>query len=146
MHWLSHLMRLAKKSAVANWPIKSGIGGMRHSEIICVLGAADGLNEALRQHADFCLSLGKLTWPHLLARALLVEQLYRTISHFERTPLSSRLMTKTRFSFLAICAALLWPGPPLAQDYPCKRNSSAFRMRLKPAKPNRRPYKPRLKG
>ena len=51
-----------------------------HSEIICVLGAADGLNEALRQHADFCLSLGKLTWPHLLARALLAEQLYRTIS------------------------------------------------------------------
>ena len=51
-----------------------------HSEMICVLGAADGLNDALRNQADFCLSLGHMTWPHLLARALLAEQLYRAIS------------------------------------------------------------------
>ena len=50
------------------------------SEMICVLGAADGLSAALRARADFCLSLGKMTWPHLLARALLAEQLYRAIS------------------------------------------------------------------
>lgn len=49
-------------------------------EVICVLGAADGLDDALRARADFCLSLGKMTWPHLLARALLAEQLYRAIS------------------------------------------------------------------
>lgn len=50
------------------------------SEMICVLGAADGLSEALRTRADFCLSLGRMTWPHLLARVLLAEQLYRGIS------------------------------------------------------------------
>jgi 23S rRNA (pseudouridine1915-N3)-methyltransferase len=51
-----------------------------HSEMMCVLGAADGLNEALRARADFCLSLGQMTWPHMLARVLLSEQIYRGIS------------------------------------------------------------------
>lgn len=50
------------------------------SEIVCVLGAADGLNAALKARADVTLALGKMTWPHLLARALLAEQLYRAIS------------------------------------------------------------------
>ena len=48
--------------------------------MVCVLGAADGLNAALKARADVTLALGKMTWPHLLARALLAEQLYRAIS------------------------------------------------------------------
>lgn len=49
-------------------------------ELICILGGADGLSQELRARADMCLSLGKMTWPHLLARALLAEQIYRAIS------------------------------------------------------------------
>ncbi len=47
------------------------------AEIAFVIGGADGLAESLRQRADLVLSLGQMTWPHLLARAMLVEQIYR---------------------------------------------------------------------
>ncbi|MDP4538025.1 23S rRNA (pseudouridine(1915)-N(3))-methyltransferase RlmH [Qipengyuania sp. DY56-A-20] len=42
-----------------------------------VLGAADGHSPAERGAADLLLAFGKATWPHLLARAMLAEQLYR---------------------------------------------------------------------
>jgi 23S rRNA (pseudouridine1915-N3)-methyltransferase len=42
-----------------------------------VIGGADGLAQPLVQRANFTLSLGIMTWPHLLARILLLEQLYR---------------------------------------------------------------------
>jgi 23S rRNA (pseudouridine1915-N3)-methyltransferase len=41
------------------------------------LGGADGLAEPVLLKAALTLSLGPLTWPHLLARGLLLEQLYR---------------------------------------------------------------------
>lgn len=42
-----------------------------------VLGAADGHSDAERAGADLLLAMGAMTWPHLLARAMLAEQLYR---------------------------------------------------------------------
>lgn len=42
-----------------------------------VLGAADGHSDAERADADLLFAFGKATWPHLLARAMLMEQLYR---------------------------------------------------------------------
>jgi 23S rRNA (pseudouridine1915-N3)-methyltransferase len=42
-----------------------------------VLGAADGHAEDERKAADLLLAFGSATWPHLLARAMLLEQLYR---------------------------------------------------------------------
>lgn len=42
-----------------------------------VLGAADGHSDAERKDADLLLAFGPATWPHLLARAMLMEQLYR---------------------------------------------------------------------
>ena len=45
-----------------------------------VLGAADGFGEAQRGEADLLLSFGRATWPHLLARAMLAEQLFRATS------------------------------------------------------------------
>lgn len=50
------------------------------SDVIFVLGAADGLGAAVRARADMLLSLSPMTWPHLLARVLLAEQLWRSIS------------------------------------------------------------------
>ena len=41
------------------------------------IGGADGLGPAAIERADAILSLGAMTWPHLLARSLLLEQLYR---------------------------------------------------------------------
>lgn len=42
-----------------------------------VLGAADGHSEGERGEADLLVAFGKATWPHLMARAMLLEQLYR---------------------------------------------------------------------
>ncbi len=46
-------------------------------EVAFLIGGADGLDEPLREAADLVLSLGPMTWPHLLVRGLLAEQLYR---------------------------------------------------------------------
>lgn len=45
--------------------------------IAFLIGGADGLDESLRKRADLVLSFGALTWPHMLVRAMLAEQLYR---------------------------------------------------------------------
>ena len=45
-----------------------------------VIGAADGHGEANRAEADMLLAFGAMTWPHLLARAMLAEQLWRATS------------------------------------------------------------------
>ena len=49
--------------------------GMR--EVRFVLGAADGHSRGERDEADLLIAFGKATWPHLMARAMLMEQLYR---------------------------------------------------------------------
>ena len=45
--------------------------------IAFLIGGANGLADAVRARADALLSLGDMTWPHMLVRALLAEQLYR---------------------------------------------------------------------
>ena len=52
--------------------------GMREARFI--LGAADGHSPEERREADLLLAFGPATWPHLLARAMLMEQLYRATS------------------------------------------------------------------
>nr|WP_294548405.1 23S rRNA (pseudouridine(1915)-N(3))-methyltransferase RlmH [uncultured Rhodopila sp.] len=42
-----------------------------------LIGGAEGLDRPVLARADFVLSLGALTWPHFLVRAMLAEQLYR---------------------------------------------------------------------
>ena len=46
-------------------------------DVAFLIGGADGLAAALRDSADAVLSLGQATWPHLLVRGLLAEQIYR---------------------------------------------------------------------
>ena len=48
---------------------------------VCFLiGGAEGLDAPVIARADYVLSLGRLTWPHFLARAMLAEQIYRARS------------------------------------------------------------------
>lgn len=42
-----------------------------------LIGGADGLSNAVRDRCQRLLSFGRMTWPHLLVRGLLVEQIYR---------------------------------------------------------------------
>ena len=53
-------------------------GGKREARFL--IGAADGHHEEERAQADLLLSFGSATWPHLLARAMLAEQLFRATS------------------------------------------------------------------
>lgn len=46
-------------------------------EVRFLIGAADGLTPSERATADRMISFGAATWPHLMVRALLAEQLYR---------------------------------------------------------------------
>ena len=48
------------------------------AELAFAIGGADGLGAAVLGRADATLSLGRMTWPHLLVRGMLLEQLYRT--------------------------------------------------------------------
>jgi len=52
--------------------------GMREARFL--IGAADGFSEAERTGADLLLGFGAMTWPHMLARAMLAEQLWRATS------------------------------------------------------------------
>lgn len=46
-------------------------------ELAFAIGGADGLHSAVLDRANVTLSLGSMTWPHLLVRGMLLEQLYR---------------------------------------------------------------------
>lgn len=52
--------------------------GVREARFL--IGAADGHDAALRAQADLMIAFGRATWPHLMARAMLAEQLYRATS------------------------------------------------------------------
>jgi len=47
------------------------------SDVAFLIGGADGHGEAVGKRADLMLALGPMTWPHLMVRAMLAEQLYR---------------------------------------------------------------------
>lgn len=49
-------------------------------DVAFVIGGAEGLDDRLREEADFVLSFGSATWPHMLVRIMLAEQLYRAQS------------------------------------------------------------------
>jgi 23S rRNA (pseudouridine1915-N3)-methyltransferase len=59
----------------AKWLAGRRDGGVQ--DLAFLIGGAEGLAKEIVQKADLVLSLGPMTWPHLLVRGLLMEQLYR---------------------------------------------------------------------
>ena len=59
-------------------------GGRREARFL--IGAADGFSDSERGEADLLLAFGRATWPHLLARAMLAEQLFRATSILANHP------------------------------------------------------------
>ncbi|QNQ09454.1 23S rRNA (pseudouridine(1915)-N(3))-methyltransferase RlmH [Sphingomonas alpina] len=58
--------------------------GVRETRFM--IGAADGFDDGDRAGADLLLSFGRATWPHMLARAMLAEQLWRATSILANHP------------------------------------------------------------
>jgi 23S rRNA (pseudouridine1915-N3)-methyltransferase len=54
--------------------------------LLFAIGPTDGFAENTRTHADFTLSLGKMTIAHELARVVLLEQIYRAFTILKRHP------------------------------------------------------------
>jgi 23S rRNA (pseudouridine1915-N3)-methyltransferase len=59
-------------------------GGKREARFL--IGGADGFDDDERAGADLLLAFGRATWPHLLARAMLAEQLFRATSLLANHP------------------------------------------------------------
>ena len=59
-------------------------GGKREARFL--IGAADGHDDERRREADLLLSFGQATWPHLLVRSMLAEQLFRATSFLANHP------------------------------------------------------------
>lgn len=59
-------------------------GGRREARFL--IGGADGFADAERAGADLLLAFGRATWPHLLARVMLAEQLFRATSILANHP------------------------------------------------------------
>ena len=56
------------------------LGGLRDSgrrETVFLIGGAEGLSPRLVAEADLALAFGPATWPHLLVRGMLIEQIFR---------------------------------------------------------------------
>ena len=59
-------------------------GGAR--DLAFAIGGADGHGPAVRDRAALTLSFGPMVWPHMLARVMLAEQLYRAVSILAGAP------------------------------------------------------------
>ncbi len=57
-----------------------------NSAVILIIGGASGHGQAVIDRCDFKLSLSELTYPHKLARLILVEQIYRAQTIKNRHP------------------------------------------------------------
>ena len=55
-------------------------------DVAFVIGGADGIAPDLRDRADLKLSFGPMVWPHMLARVMLSEQLYRAATILAGSP------------------------------------------------------------
>lgn len=55
-------------------------------KLVFVIGGTEGLSRECRERADFTLSLSPLTFPHMLVRVILLEQLYRGLSILRNHP------------------------------------------------------------
>ena len=60
--------------------------GFNNNKINFLIGDPDGLSSDIKSNSDLLLSLSPLTFPHELARLILIEQIYRAISIVKKSP------------------------------------------------------------
>lgn len=50
---------------------------LEQTKLQIIIGGADGLNDNIRKKADITMCFGQQTWPHMMVRMMIMEQLYR---------------------------------------------------------------------
>lgn len=86
----ARVVALDERGAMLSSPDLAGrIAGWRDGgsrDLAFVIGGADGIEPALVAEADLVLSFGPMVWPHMLARVMLAEQIYRAVSILAGAP------------------------------------------------------------
>ena len=70
----------------AGFPALVGQAGLEARDVVFLIGGHDGLPAEWKPRADLLLSLGPMTMPHELARAVLAEQIYRALTMLRGHP------------------------------------------------------------
>ena len=77
----SQIMILDEKGReVTSFELSQKMEHIQHHQggkICFVIGGADGLSDAVKARADQSISFGRTTWPHMMVRVMLFEQIYR---------------------------------------------------------------------
>ena len=58
----------------------------KNKKINFLIGDTDGISSDIKKNSDLILSLSPLTFPHELARLILIEQIYRAVSISNNSP------------------------------------------------------------
>ncbi|MEM6618615.1 MAG: 23S rRNA (pseudouridine(1915)-N(3))-methyltransferase RlmH [Pseudomonadota bacterium] len=86
----AHVIALDERGRLLTSPdFAAQIGALRDrglGDLAFLIGGADGLDPTLRDAADARLSFGPMVWPHMLARAMICEQLYRSATILAGSP------------------------------------------------------------
>ena len=64
-------------SVISSQELWKALDALEPHPVCLFIGEADGLPKCITERADTSWSLGRMTWPHLWARAMVLEQLYR---------------------------------------------------------------------
>ena len=82
-----HLIALMEEGdAVGSIPFARRLDQLGNQRLAFVIGGADGLTNELKGHAHWKLSLSPMTFPHELARLMLIEQLFRAQAILQGSP------------------------------------------------------------
>ena len=82
-----HLIALMEEGdAVGSIPFARRLDQLGNQRLAFVIGGADGLTNELKARAHWQLSLSPMTFPHELARLMLIEQLFRAQAILQRSP------------------------------------------------------------
>ena len=74
--------------------LASFLTNFKNKKIDFLIGDADGISSIIKDKSDFLLSLSPLTFPHEIARLILLEQIYRSISITNNSPYHRGLTMK----------------------------------------------------
>ena len=75
-----HSLTIALDEKGQNWTSQEFAGIINNhfsKNVTFIIGGADGIDSNLFANVHHVISFGKLTWPHMLARLMLIEQIYR---------------------------------------------------------------------